>query len=84
MKAVIGRARETQATAELELMSSTSHEVCELWNGRGIVRTMGKSEVQEIIFIEEYKDTETFGLYTVSEARKELQLKKRRMFVQHP
>ena len=52
--------------AELELMSSTSHEVCELWNGQGIVRTMGKPEVQELIFLEEYKDTETYGLYTLS------------------
>lgn len=32
-RAVVGRARETRAAAELELMSSTSHEVCELFNG---------------------------------------------------
>lgn len=80
MKAVIGRAREAQATAELELMSSTSHEVCELWNGQDIVRTMGKAEIQEIIFIDEYKDTDTFGLYTLSAAKEELKLKERRMF----
>jgi hypothetical protein len=42
LKAVIGRARENFASAELEFMSSTSHEVCELWNGEAIVRTMGK------------------------------------------
>ena len=56
MRAVIGRARENHATIELELMSSTSHEVCELWNGQGIVRTMGEPEVQQIIYLEDRKD----------------------------
>ncbi|GKU04917.1 serine threonine protein phosphatase [Fusarium langsethiae] len=35
-KAVIGRARENHAAAEIEYMSSTSTEVCELYNGEGI------------------------------------------------
>ena len=39
LRAVVGRARENRATVEVEMMSSTSHEVCELWNGQGIVRT---------------------------------------------
>ena len=30
LKALIGRAREGRAAAEMELMSSTSHDVCEL------------------------------------------------------
>ncbi|QSZ36179.1 hypothetical protein DSL72_007304 [Monilinia vaccinii-corymbosi] len=51
MKAVIGRARENKASAELELMSSTSHEVCELWNGEGLVRTMGSGRVKQIIYL---------------------------------
>ena len=33
LKRLIGRARETTASAEIELMSSVSREVCELWNG---------------------------------------------------
>jgi len=67
MKAVIGRARENRALAELELMSSTSHEVCELWNGEGIIRTMGRGKVKQIVFLNEYsKDRETFGLYVRS------------------
>ena len=82
MKAVIGRARENLATVELELMSSTSHEVCELWNGQGIIRTMGAPEVQEIIYLEDYKDYEdredrgnredpkTYGLFTVEKAKR--------------
>jgi hypothetical protein len=72
LRAVIGRARENRATVEEELMSSTSNEVCELWNGQGVVRTMGKPEVQQIIYLEELDDRddkkETFGLYTVESA----------------
>ncbi|KAH7318070.1 hypothetical protein B0I35DRAFT_478607 [Stachybotrys elegans] len=36
LKAIIGRARENLAAAEADLMSSTSEEVCELWNGREV------------------------------------------------
>ncbi|KAI5777047.1 hypothetical protein EDC01DRAFT_624570, partial [Geopyxis carbonaria] len=49
-KAGIGRARETQAEAELELMSSTSADVCELWNGEGIVRVAGSPNITEILY----------------------------------
>ncbi|KAF5598212.1 ankyrin repeat [Fusarium pseudocircinatum] len=41
LKAIIGRARENLAAAEVELMSSTSQDVCELWNGSEIVRSLG-------------------------------------------
>jgi hypothetical protein len=36
LKAVIGRGRENTAATEMELMSSTSKEVCELYNGRAL------------------------------------------------
>ena len=49
LKALIGRARENLAAAEAELMSSTSEEVCELWNGREIVRCMGSAPICEFI-----------------------------------
>ncbi|KAI5779885.1 hypothetical protein DFH27DRAFT_489087 [Peziza echinospora] len=66
LRALIGRARENHAAVELELMSSTSHEVCELWNGQGLVRLMGNPQVQEIIYLEKHKSNEeTMGLYTV-------------------
>ncbi|KAF8536309.1 hypothetical protein BDD12DRAFT_291003 [Trichophaea hybrida] len=69
LRAVVGRARENDAIVEMELKSSTSHEVCELWNGRGIVRTMGRPEVQQIIYLEDHqKDQKTFGLHTVESA----------------
>lgn len=38
LKAIIGRAKENISIAEMELMSSTSREVCELYNGESIVR----------------------------------------------
>lgn len=70
LRAIIGRARENRAGVELELMSSTSHEVCELWNGQGLVRTTGRPEVRQIIYLEEMKDDpETFGLYTYETAK---------------
>ncbi|KAI9739523.1 MAG: hypothetical protein M1834_006239 [Cirrosporium novae-zelandiae] len=50
LKAVIGRAREPEAGAELELMSSTSSDICELWNGVGIVRVVGTPSMLELIY----------------------------------
>jgi hypothetical protein len=88
LRAVIGRARENRALAEMELMSSTSHEVCELWNGQGIVRTMGKPQVQQIIYLQDHKlrkdskGESTFGLYTVEGAMKDKLLKVDRKYME--
>ncbi|KAM3516176.1 hypothetical protein MY11210_000198 [Beauveria gryllotalpidicola] len=49
LKAIVGRARENLAVAEAEIMSSTSQEVCELWNGQEVVRCMGSAPVAEFI-----------------------------------
>ena len=49
LKAVIGRARENRAAAEGDLMSSTSNEVCELWNGQKVVRVAGEAPIAEFI-----------------------------------
>ncbi|KAJ3540951.1 hypothetical protein NM208_g4824 [Fusarium decemcellulare] len=58
-RAFIGRARENRALAEIELMSSTSGEVCELFNGSSIVRAMGKPKIaQFLIFPREYDELE--------------------------
>jgi hypothetical protein len=51
LKTIIGRARENRAVAESELMSSTSHEVCELWNGQQVVRVMGAGPIREFIVL---------------------------------
>ncbi|KAF5644571.1 serine threonine phosphatase 6 regulatory ankyrin repeat subunit B [Fusarium sp. NRRL 52700] len=44
LRALIERARESQSAAEQELLSSTSENVCEMWNGQQIVRLVGDSE----------------------------------------
>ncbi|KAF4492013.1 Serine/threonine-protein phosphatase 6 regulatory ankyrin repeat subunit B [Colletotrichum fructicola Nara gc5] len=49
LKAIIGRAKENTSVAEMELMSSTSREVCELYNGESIVRCQGLAPVWEYI-----------------------------------
>ncbi|OAQ98850.1 hypothetical protein LLEC1_01715 [Akanthomyces lecanii] len=49
LKAIIGRARENLSTAEIELMSSTSNEACELWNGRNVVRCPGSGQILQFI-----------------------------------
>ena len=51
LKRLIGRARENYADAEIELMSSVSKEVCELWNGKSIVRSRGNPKVKQIIHL---------------------------------
>ncbi|WYZ42190.1 hypothetical protein EsH8_V_001085 [Colletotrichum jinshuiense] len=51
LKAIIGRARENLAAAEQDVMSSTSTEVCELWNGREVVKCMGSASIAEFIFL---------------------------------
>lgn len=43
------RAKENTSVAEMELMSSTSDEVCELWNGKDVVRCPGKAPILEFI-----------------------------------
>jgi hypothetical protein len=56
LKALVGRARENIAQAELEVMSSVSEEVCEVWNGKAIVRVTGRPQVKKIIHIPLDKD----------------------------
>lgn len=54
-KALIGRAREGKGIVELELTSSTSRDVAELWNGNGVSRVLGSADttpVLEVIQIE--------------------------------
>lgn len=49
LRAIIGRAMESRAAVEVELMSSTSKEVCELWNGQDVVRVTGQGPIREFI-----------------------------------
>lgn len=38
LKGLIGRAGERESTVEKDLLSSTSRDVCELWDGKKVVR----------------------------------------------
>ncbi|KAI4643017.1 hypothetical protein J4E93_007086 [Alternaria ventricosa] len=49
LKAIIGRAREKLATAELELLSSTSDATSELWTEEGVVRQPGHAKILELV-----------------------------------
>jgi hypothetical protein len=58
-RSFIGRARENRALAEIELMSSTSGEVCELFNGKSIIRATGTPKLaQFLVFPESYRELE--------------------------
>lgn len=54
LKAFVGRARESRANAEKEILSSTSADVCELWSGQEIVRELGNPEgMKDLILLRE-------------------------------
>jgi hypothetical protein len=56
LKALIGRATESRVTAEAEILSSTSHEVCEMRNGREIVRAYGSLRpIRLVVFFDSGK-----------------------------
>ena len=78
LKRLIGRARETDASAEIELMSSVSQEVCELWNGISIVRSTGHPEVKQIIHLPaEEGDVSPTSFITIETANEDHELKER-------
>ncbi|KAF8532804.1 hypothetical protein BDD12DRAFT_950798, partial [Trichophaea hybrida] len=70
LRAAIGRAQENKGAAEIELMSSTSNEVSELWNGQAIVRTMGKPEILQVVYRGDAADGPEFGLYSLDELQR--------------
>ena len=78
LKRLIGRARETNANVEMELMSSISHEVCEVWNGKSLVRTTGRPEIKQIIhFPAEEGDISPSSFHNMETANKHNTLRER-------
>ncbi|RYP81392.1 hypothetical protein DL770_005920 [Monosporascus sp. CRB-9-2] len=64
LRAFIGRAQEGNGTVEAELCTSTSRDVCELFNNGSITRTLGKSNILEIIYISgETSAKEDMGIF---------------------
>ena len=51
LRAFIGRSQEGDGVVEAELCTSTSHDVCELFNKGGITRVLGRPHILELIFI---------------------------------
>jgi hypothetical protein len=45
LRAFVGRAKEGQGNIEAELLSSTSRDVCELYNNGGIARVIGRPKI---------------------------------------
>ena len=68
LRAFIGRAQEGQRQVEAELCSSTSADVCEMYNNGGIARVFGRPKILEIVFDPTKEDFEDraeipFGRY---------------------
>lgn len=51
LKALVGRSREGRADFELELMSSNSPDVGEMWNGQTIVRVLGTPSIFQLVYM---------------------------------
>jgi hypothetical protein len=49
LRAFIGRAQEGPGNVEVELLSSTSETVSELWNEGGIARVFGRPQMLEVV-----------------------------------
>ncbi|KAF2635423.1 hypothetical protein P280DRAFT_553799 [Massarina eburnea CBS 473.64] len=49
LRSFIGRAQEGNAAIEAELCTSTSKDICEVFNRGGITRTLGRAKILEII-----------------------------------
>ncbi|KAL9094734.1 MAG: hypothetical protein Q9165_003004 [Trypethelium subeluteriae] len=73
LRALVGRAQEGGAAAEAELCSSTSRDVCGLFNNGGIARVLGNPKILEAVHVpdeicgETYSDKTRAGLYTFQE-----------------
>ncbi|KAJ4129833.1 hypothetical protein NW768_006803 [Fusarium equiseti] len=50
LKSAVGRAREPHGIPEVELCTSTSGNVCELWSNGGICRVFGRPRILEFIY----------------------------------
>ncbi|RPA83161.1 hypothetical protein BJ508DRAFT_207380, partial [Ascobolus immersus RN42] len=68
LRSIIGRARESHVLAEVEYMTSVSHEVCEIWNGRSAVRVAGSSDTQMFIYVKELDESSNEGKFIWKES----------------
>ncbi|KAJ5455310.1 hypothetical protein N7475_010431 [Penicillium sp. IBT 31633x] len=75
LRAFIGRAQEGAGNAEAELCTSTSRDVCELYNSGGIARVFGRPKILEIVHDPDHDfsnpQDDTVGIYTFQQYLKE-------------
>ena len=57
LKAIVGRAAESRAAAGLELTSATSSSICELWDGKSVVRVHGAPKILTVVYLEGILDS---------------------------
>ncbi|KAI1742809.1 hypothetical protein F4680DRAFT_411795 [Xylaria scruposa] len=74
LKSFIGRARDSPDDEEKEILTSTSVNVREIWNGTRVVRQTGKSKTTAIVFSGHGED---FGVHRLSDdLRRELRTRR--------
>ena len=56
LRATIGRAAESRGAAGIELTSATSSGICELWDGKSVIRIQGSAKILSILFIDRRND----------------------------
>lgn len=49
LRALVRRAKESRGCVEPDLMSSSSADVCEFWNGEGVVRVPGRPVLLQLV-----------------------------------
>lgn len=67
LRSLIGKAKESRGNVEADLMSSTSSDVCELWNGEGVVRVLGSPVLLQLVAVSGPAGG-TDGIYTFNDA----------------
>ncbi|KAL7925582.1 hypothetical protein ACQKWADRAFT_284464 [Trichoderma austrokoningii] len=67
LRAFIGRSQEGGGDAEAELCSSTSRDVCELYNNGGIARVFGRPKILEVVHDPSKSADDTAGIYPCRE-----------------
>jgi hypothetical protein len=61
MRAIIGRATENRGAAGLELTSGTSSGICELWDGKNVVRILGNPSIMTAVFVNSKQESSILG-----------------------
>jgi ankyrin repeat protein len=56
LRAVVGRSLESRITSSMELTSATSSDICELWDGKNIVRLQGSPKILTVLYKIEDQD----------------------------